>query len=207
MSKRWDTYFKKVCEAVGSNSPCFSRQLGALLVRDKSIISTGYNGPPRGVPHCGEERDRLDLSLARKKSVFHKAEGLLGKEDCPRKQLGYKSGEGLDWCIAAHAERNCIVNAAREGVSTLGSTLYLNCIVPCKDCLIELINAGIEEIVCDSLERFDIGSDYLIQTSGIRIRRFNVGEDIDYVSKESNIKDYASDYSAITTEKEREEKN
>jgi len=55
--KRWDTYFHSICIAVASKSPCLSRKIGAILVRDKSIVATGYNGPPRGVPHCGHDRN------------------------------------------------------------------------------------------------------------------------------------------------------
>jgi deoxycytidylate deaminase len=56
---RWDQYFYNLCETISANSKCLSRHLGAVLVRDKSIISTGYNGPPRGVLHCGDRRDKL----------------------------------------------------------------------------------------------------------------------------------------------------
>ena len=76
-------------------------------------------------------------------------------------------------CIAGHSERNALINAAREGVLTKGSTLYCNCNIPCKDCLIEIINAGVSEIVCiDTGSFYDEVSEYLIRFSGIKIRMF-----------------------------------
>ena len=114
-SKEWDRYFRSVCLAVASKSPCHSRKIGAILVRDKSIVATGYNGPPRGVPHCDPS--------------------------CPRREAGYRSGEGLHLCPATHAEVNCVINAARLGVVTLGTTLYMNAPFPCMECTKDLINA------------------------------------------------------------------
>lgn len=146
---RWDSYFHEICEAVSSKSPCHSRQIGAILVRDKSIISTGYNGPARGYPHC------------------------MGPK-CPRRRAGYKSGEGLLECPAAHAEANCIANAARNGVVTVGTTLYLNTIIPCKDCSIILVNAGIIEVVCSSLLHYHAMSWDVLTHSNIKLRRFDI---------------------------------
>lgn len=127
-STKWDNYFMGVAKAVGENSRCLSRSIGAVLVKDKSIVSVGYNGPPRGVPHCWRRNPNFERV-------------------CPRQLQGYKSGEGLDLCIAGHAERNAILNAARHGISTKGATLVCHCGVPCKDCAIEIINAGIAEVV------------------------------------------------------------
>lgn len=143
----WDKYFHTICEAVGSNSKCLSRQIGAILVRDKVVICTGYNGPPRGIPHC--------------------------KGKCPRRKKGYKSGEGLHLCPAAHAERNAIVQAARLGIQTKDAILYLNTNVPCKDCLIEIINAGITEIVCQDMQHYDLMSGFLLENSNLNIRIFS----------------------------------
>lgn len=144
----WDSYFHTVCEAIASKSPCLSRKIGALLVRDNSIISTGYNGPARGVPHC--------------------------KRTCPRKLAGYLSGEGMELCYAQHAEENAITNAARIGSSIIGSTLYMNCVIPCKNCFSTLINAGIAEIVIDNITVYDKQTQYLLDNSKIKIRKFNL---------------------------------
>ena len=144
--RRWDKYFHRICLAVSSKSPCLSRQIGAILVRDKSIISTGYNGPARGYKHC------------------------FGT--CPRHAKGYRSGEGLLECPAVHAEANCIANAARTGTSTIGSTLYMNCILPCKDCAIILVNAGIVKVVVDDLKPYHNMSIEVFKKGKIKLRKF-----------------------------------
>lgn len=168
----WDEYFLKIARAVGENSKCLSRQIGAILVRDKSIISTGYNGPPRGVPHCSERYD-CDKYLI---SELERISGKTAPVDtriCPRRQAGYGSGEGLDLCVASHAEVNCINNAARQGIQTNGSTMYLSCsILPCKNCLCEIINAGIREVVVVEYRPYDRTSLFLIEHSGLSIRTY-----------------------------------
>jgi dCMP deaminase len=169
----WDVYFHNICEAVASKSSCLSRKIGAILVRDHSIISTGYNGPPRGVPHCGKERLIHDPTL---NSILHLPLEIISDTDientCPRKVLGFNSGEGMEWCTAQHAEENAVSNAARSGVSTIGSTLYMNCVIPCKNCFGTLINAGIVEIVVDSIEVYDKHTQFFIDSSNIKIRSF-----------------------------------
>lgn len=171
----WDAYFLKIARAVGENSKCLSRQIGAILVRDKSIISTGYNGPPRGVPHCSQ-RYACDTHLIRHLRDVHGSREF-DTTLCPRRLLGYASGEGLNFCIASHAEVNCINNAARQGICTRGSTMFLSCdILPCKNCLCEIINAGIEEVVVLEYQPYDQTSLFLIEHSGLRIRTYDLGE-------------------------------
>ena len=168
---RWDNYYLGVCKAVASNSKCFSRQIGAILVRDKSIVATGYNGPPRGVTHCGAERLKLDHALRARMygSIEPTPENV---DTCPRRLMGLRSGEGLVWCTAAHAETNTIANAARMGTKVEGSILYMNDQIPCKDCLALIINAGIVEVVVTKLEHYDSTGKYQIDQSGIRVRVF-----------------------------------
>jgi dCMP deaminase len=168
--ERWDRYFYSVCQAVGSNSVCLSRHIGSVLVKDKSIISTGYNGPPRGVPHCGE-RYKIDGELR----AYLKANGINpDNEDfsnsCPRYTAGFKSGQGLQWCVAGHAERNALINAARNGISTLGTKLYMDCGVPCTPCLVEIINAGVEEIIVSKMTFYDSSAKYLLENSPLKCR-------------------------------------
>ena len=171
----WDTYVHSVCESVATKSPCLSRKIGAILIRDNSIISTGYNGPPRGIPHCGHERWISDTSLARKadcmeiKPIFD-----IVNTTCPRRIFGFESGTHMELCPAQHAEVNCISNAARNGVSVLGSILYMNCVIPCKNCFGALINAGVVEIVVDDIKIYDQYTQFLIDKSDIRIREFNL---------------------------------
>jgi len=145
----WDLYFHTVCGAVSSKSPCLSRKIGAILVRDRSIVSTGYNGPARGYPHCP------------------------GTE-CPRHLKGYKSGEGLVECPAAHAEGNCIANAARIGANSVGCTLYMNCVVPCKDCAVLLVNAGIVEVVIEKLVYYHEMSRGIFVYGNVKVREFDL---------------------------------
>lgn len=164
----WDKYFHDICETIASKSPCLSRKIGAILVKDNSIISTGYNGPPRGCVHCGADRTLLEQGTL----------GLLADLNiCPRKLERFKSGEGLHLCPAVHAEMNAVIDAARKGASTLGSTLYMNCVIPCKQCMGILINAGVKEIVVDDDSNYD-GLTYLLRTSPMYpiIRTFNFGE-------------------------------
>jgi dCMP deaminase len=90
--------------------------------------------------------------------------------------LGYKSGEGLDLCVAGHAERNALINAARNGIAVKGTTIYMNCPIPCKDCLIEIINAGISEIVVTEQSFYDETSKYILDnlTTNLIVRTFKI---------------------------------
>jgi len=166
----WDEYFYQVAKVVASKSKCMSRQIGAVLIRDKSIVSTGYNGPPRGVPHCNV-RHFYDMKLFEElRSVDHNITRDKEIKFCPRRILGFKSGKGLEWCIAGHAERNALINAARLGVSTKGCIMVMTCSIPCTPCLVEIINAGISEIVVENLSFYDISAKYLIENSNLKVR-------------------------------------
>ena len=170
---KWDPYFHEVCVAVSCKSPCISRKIGAILVRDNSIISTGYNGPPRGVPHCGYDRLIKDHLLQKHVPQSTSDENMRYVENtCPRRVMQIASGEGMQWCPAQHAEENAISNAARNGVSTIGCSLYMNCITPCKNCYGTLINAGITEIVIDEVTHYDKYTQFLIENSDLVIRAF-----------------------------------
>jgi dCMP deaminase len=171
-TKRWDKYFHDICITVASKSPCLSRKIGAILVRDKSIISTGYNGPPRGIPHCGHERWLVDEAL--KDAAKHLDLRTKFRNTCPRQVLGYKSGTHMELCPAQHAEENAVSNAARLGVSVIGSTLYMGSVIPCKNCYGTLINAGIVEIVVEKVEVYDKFTQFLIDNSDIKLREFNL---------------------------------
>jgi dCMP deaminase len=149
-----------------------SRKIGAILVRDKSVIATGYNGPPRGVPHCNE-RIKIDPEMR----AYFEAGGIdpdkIDADKCPRQIMGFKSGEGLQWCVAGHAERNALINAAREGVCTKETTLYMDCGVPCSPCLVEIINAGVKEIVITKMTFYDASAKYLLDNSDLKCRVFD----------------------------------
>ena len=201
----WDEYFYNFCVTAASNSKCLSRKIGAVIVRDKTILSTGYNGPPRGVMTCDKrwlhdpeirkefntrvtEKGRSDLVIPQDTKqipqdvmVFDRWKDEF-KGICPRyvKDMGYGSGQGLEWCVAGHAERNAIVNAARMGMPELkGCSIYMSCGVPCTPCLIEIINAGIEEIICTEIAfyDFDRSCKYLLENSELKIRKFDFIEE------------------------------
>lgn len=116
----WDEYFMSITEMVAQRSTCLRRKVGAILVRDKRIIATGYNGAPAKVSHC------LDIG-------------------CLREQQGIPSGERHELCRGLHAEQNAIIQAALHGFSIEGSTLYCTN-MPCSICSKMLINARIEKI-------------------------------------------------------------
>ena len=117
----WDEYFIKASFLVCERSTCLRRKVGAVLVKDKQILATGYNGAPRGITHCDET-------------------------GCLRQKLGVPSGQRHEICRGLHAEQNVILQAATYGVSTKGSSLYITN-APCSICAKMIINAGINEVV------------------------------------------------------------
>ena len=121
MRPSWDQYFMDLLELIKTRSTCLRRQVAAVIVKDKHILSTGYNGAPRGVTHCE-------------------------KVGCLREEMGIPSGERHELCRAIHAEQNAIVQAAVSGVSILGAEIYITH-SPCVLCSKMLINAGIKRII------------------------------------------------------------
>jgi dCMP deaminase len=121
MRPSWDEYFMEIVELIKSRSTCIRRQVGALVVKDKRILATGYNGAPSGCRHCSE----------------------IG---CLREELKIPSGQRHELCRAIHAEQNAIVQAAYSGTSVKGGTLYVTH-QPCVLCAKMAINAGIKKIV------------------------------------------------------------
>ena len=148
----WDQYWLALCDAHAKNSKCLSRKIGAIIVKDgKYEVSSGYNGPVVGAPHCTDKSYRRwlfqkicdDRSIQSKLDMTSWIEAFL----CPRQATGFKSGAGLIYCQAAHAERNAIATAARLGRSVEGCTMYMNCGIPCLECAKAIVNAGITEVV------------------------------------------------------------
>ena len=161
---RSDKNFYDITLVVAENSKCLSRKIGAILVKDDIVICDGYNGPPRGMSHCNQR--------------YHHDNGerIFSDTICPRILAGYKSGQGLHLCAAGHAERNCLNNAARLGIKTKGCKIYMSCPIPCKDCLIELINAGIEEVICTEMNYYDDLSRIILEDYGVKlkVRNYNL---------------------------------
>ena len=143
----WDEYFMDIAFLVSSRATCLRRKVGAILVRDRRILATGYNGPPQGIKHCGER-----------------------EEGCLREELGIPSGERHEISRAVHAEQNAIIQAAVSGVSIKGATLYCTN-HPCVLCTKMLINAEVKEIVYAE-GYLDKLSAELIEEAGIKIRQF-----------------------------------
>lgn len=127
-----DEYYLNIAKAVCKRSPCIRRKFGAIVVKDDAVVSTGYNGPARGVVNC--------LQVG-----------------CLKDELDVPPYEGYDYCPGVHAEENSIINAARQGTSVLGGKLYLYGQKfetgevfegrPCDRCKRTIINAGIKEVV------------------------------------------------------------
>jgi len=113
----WEAYFMGIAELVARRSTCRRRAVGALLVKDKRILTTGYNGAPAGIRHC------LDIG-------------------CLREEMNIASGQRHELCRGIHAEQNAIIQAALHGVSIRGATLFCTNL-PCSICAKMLINAGI----------------------------------------------------------------
>jgi len=170
----WDEYFYGICVKVAENSKCLSRKIGAILVKDNIIISTGYSGPPRGVPSC-KDRYLTDMNLNNKLSELYDENTDFDPNVCPRRMLRFPSGEGMEWCVSIHAEKNCLLSAARMGICTKGATLYSNMtITPCNQCFGALLNAGIKEVVCVDINIYDVSVKWLMQNSDMVIRKFEI---------------------------------
>ena len=118
----WDEYFMGMAELTAQRSTCLRRKVGAVIVKDKRIVATGYNGAPKGLPHCEE----------------------MG--GCLREKLGVPSGQRHELCRALHAEQNAIIQAAVMGNSIDGASIFVTH-QPCSICAKMIINAGIKRIV------------------------------------------------------------
>lgn len=117
----WDTYFLKITQDVSERATCVKRQVGAIIVKENRILSTGYNGSPKGFKHCEEV-------------------------GCIRQEMKVPSGQRHELCRGLHAEQNAIIQAAWHGVKIGGGTMYCN-YQPCAICVKMMINAGIVRLV------------------------------------------------------------
>jgi dCMP deaminase len=140
----WDEYFMKIAHEVAQRSTCTRRQIGALVVKNKRILATGYNNVPTGCAHCT----------------------VVG---CLRDRMGIPSGERHELCRGIHAEQNAVVQAARYGISIEGSVVYSTA-QPCILCAKILINAGITEIIYEGDYPDDLSLELLTE-AGVTVRR------------------------------------
>ncbi|MGC8873616.1 MAG: deoxycytidylate deaminase [Chloroflexia bacterium] len=145
MRPSWDEYFMRITREVAQRSTCLRRQVGAILVKDKHILTTGYNGAPAGLPHCEQA-------------------------GCLRERLGVPSGERAELCRGLHAEQNAIIQAAVHGVSIRGATLY-STTQPCVLCTKMLLNAGVVRIVYQGDYPDDLARS-LMEEAGIEVVRW-----------------------------------
>jgi len=147
----WDEYFARIVEDIALRSTCYRRQVGALVVNsDREIVASGYNGNARGYPHCDE----------------------IG---CIKEEMGFKSGEGNDWCTAVHAEQNALLQA---GNRSRGSTLYVNAF-PCKICARMIVNSGIASVVISG-EYTDKDGLKTLDDAGIDVKHIIIKDEEDY---------------------------
>lgn len=141
----WLEYFMTITRVVATRSTCMRRSVGAILVKDKRILATGYNGAPSGLRHCAEV-------------------------GCLRADTDVPSGERHELCRGLHAEQNAIIQAAYHGISIRGATLFCTN-KPCVICSKMIINAGIEKIVYEA-GYDDPLADEMLTEAGIKIERF-----------------------------------
>lgn len=141
----WDEYFMGIAQMVASRSNCIKRHVAAVIVKDKRIVSTGYNGTPRGVKNCSEG-------------------------GCPRCNNFADSGSKLDECVCSHGEENAIVQSAYHGISIKGTTLYTT-FSPCLICAKMVVNAGIVEVVYNQDYPVQEAPSKLLSEAGIILRQ------------------------------------
>jgi len=145
MRPSWDEYFMEIVQVVKKRSTCLRRQVGALIVKDKRMLTTGYNGAPMGLKHCEEV-------------------------GCLREKLNIPSGQRHELCRGLHAEQNAIVQAANSGVSIKGSTIYVTD-QPCVLCAKMIINAGIDRVVFAGGYPDELSKQLLIE-AGVELIRY-----------------------------------
>jgi len=145
----WDEYFSRITVEVSKRSTCLRRQVGAILVLDKRILATGYNGAPRGVRHCSEA-------------------------GCLREEYAVPSGERHELCRGLHAEMNALIQAANHGIRVHGAILY-STTFPCSLCAKMLINGGIKRIVVQDDYADELAKELLAET-GITVALFDFNE-------------------------------
>jgi len=144
-----DEYFMEMAKLISKRSTCLRRKVGALLVKDKRVLATGYNGAPKGLSHCSEV-------------------------GCIREKLNIPAGERQELCRGLHAEQNCIIQAAVFGVSTKGATLYTTHF-PCSICAKMIINAEISEIVYEEDYEDELAKK-LLKEANIKLRKYKAKE-------------------------------
>ncbi|MDR3225054.1 MAG: cytidine/deoxycytidylate deaminase family protein [Clostridiales Family XIII bacterium] len=146
----WDAYFMGIAKLTAERSTCLRRKVGAVIVQDKQIVATGYNGAPKGIAHCDE------------------------KGGCLREKLCIPSGERHELCRALHAEQNAIIQAATSGQSIEGATIYITN-QPCSICAKMIINAGIRKIIVNEGYPDEFAVE-ILDEAGLKVVTLNIDE-------------------------------
>ena len=144
----WDDYFMSIAKVIASRSNCVKRKVAALIIKDKRIVSTGYNGTPRGTRNCSDG-------------------------GCPRCNNFAESGKSLEDCYCSHGEENAIVQAAYHGISIKGGTLYTT-FSPCLLCTKMIINSGISEVIYNAHYPMAETPLALLREAGVIVRQHKV---------------------------------
>ncbi|MFA6291366.1 MAG: dCMP deaminase family protein [Victivallales bacterium] len=145
----WDRYFMNIAEVVATRSNCMRRHVAAVIVKEGRIISTGYNGTPRGIKNCHEG-------------------------GCPRCASTAPAGTKLGECLCSHGEENAIVQAAYHGIAVKDSTIYTT-FSPCLICSKMIINAGIREVVYQKSYALDGIARKILKEAKVKIRAIKIG--------------------------------
>jgi len=143
MRPDWDHYFMEMAEVVAKRSTCLRRQVGAVLVKDRRILTSGYNGAPSGMAHCAET-------------------------GCLRQQMNVPSGQQHEMCRGLHAEQNAIIQAALHGISIKDSMLYVTH-QPCVICAKMMINAGVKTVIMKDAYPDEL-SEKMLREAGINLQ-------------------------------------
>ncbi|GAA5925696.1 hypothetical protein JCM3775_001476 [Rhodotorula graminis] len=182
----WDTYFMLLATLASLRSNCMKRRVGAVLVRDKRVVSTGYNGTPRGVTNCGEggckrcnsHGDGWALGAGAGSTEHSTGAGAAGERAGAGPATATTTtmsrvGEALDECLCLHAEENALLEAGRERVSgggTLGAVLYCNT-CPCLRCTVKIVQCGVREVVYSLSYSMDSASRKVMTEAGVVLRQ------------------------------------
>jgi dCMP deaminase len=145
MRPTYDEYFMRIAKIVATRSTCLRRQVGSVIVKDNHLLSTGYNGPPKGMKHCDET-------------------------GCMREKLNIPRGERHELCRGLHAEQNAIIQAAVFGISIKDGTIYTTHF-PCSVCAKMLVNAELKEIVYEESYPDELSIN-ILEESNINMRQF-----------------------------------
>ncbi|KAF2823064.1 hypothetical protein CC86DRAFT_372784 [Ophiobolus disseminans] len=142
----WDQYFMRLADLAAHRSNCMKRRVGCVIVREKRVVSTGYNGTPRGMTNCNEG-------------------------GCPRCNNAAKGGTGLNTCLCLHAEENALLEAGRDRIGG-SATLYCNT-CPCLTCSVKITQVGISEVVYNQGYMVDTMTAKIFAESGVKLRQFS----------------------------------